>query len=464
MPNEESPKKCGNRECHNPAGQPDKPRSLYCSKKCQSREQNLRQGRIKGTKKNKKGELSPSPLHNSMDSHGHNSPHSTIHHSTSHNPSPLDSLRRGSPLHSHTNSSTNSATHHGSNDFSHNSNVHHRNSPIKHYSNHEEHYSALKKKKVESPSIHHLQHGPNKGEAPNLYHFSQPYHNFISPEVTESFSKGRSPYPHPSGFNLSSLTPPPQGFPNFLSMTPSPTALPALLGDHESPLTHFSPLQLTSKPPNHPNIINPKAIKDGHQQQQHLHTPLVKREIKTEEKDTGELRNSDNHNSSAEPFHQHTSGHHNTNQSDTPTPGGSPFPLNATHPHTTQSPFPPRGVSPFGNSLPIPKAMSFDQSLDDTPLQEPPSGKNMRFRKTPTPPIPAVADFPDPNLCFSAPWPAMRRSVSPFSIARAMTPPNGKPWDGSSPLTVNPFGHPKQKLSIPEIPEIKPELPYNSYD
>eukprot|EP01116_Phalansterium_solitarium_P015938 TRINITY_DN358_c0_g1_i4.p1 TRINITY_DN358_c0_g1~~TRINITY_DN358_c0_g1_i4.p1 ORF type:complete len:437 (+),score=48.62 TRINITY_DN358_c0_g1_i4:94-1404(+) len=40
-------RKCANRECQNPGGQPDKPRSIYCSKRCQSREQNLRQGRIK---------------------------------------------------------------------------------------------------------------------------------------------------------------------------------------------------------------------------------------------------------------------------------------------------------------------------------------------------------------------------------------------------------------------------------
>jgi len=39
--------KCRNRECKNKRGQPGKPRSLYCSPKCQSREQNLRQGRIK---------------------------------------------------------------------------------------------------------------------------------------------------------------------------------------------------------------------------------------------------------------------------------------------------------------------------------------------------------------------------------------------------------------------------------
>lgn len=40
-------RKCGNRECNNSAGQDEKPRSIYCSKKCQSREQNIRQGRIK---------------------------------------------------------------------------------------------------------------------------------------------------------------------------------------------------------------------------------------------------------------------------------------------------------------------------------------------------------------------------------------------------------------------------------
>eukprot|EP01117_Protostelium_nocturnum_P020089 TRINITY_DN888_c0_g1_i1.p1 TRINITY_DN888_c0_g1~~TRINITY_DN888_c0_g1_i1.p1 ORF type:complete len:376 (-),score=105.50 TRINITY_DN888_c0_g1_i1:164-1291(-) len=40
-------KKCRNRECNKLGGQSGKPRSIYCSKKCQSREQNLRQGRIK---------------------------------------------------------------------------------------------------------------------------------------------------------------------------------------------------------------------------------------------------------------------------------------------------------------------------------------------------------------------------------------------------------------------------------
>lgn len=40
-------RKCKNRECNNLGGQIGKPRSIYCSKRCQSREQNLRQGRIK---------------------------------------------------------------------------------------------------------------------------------------------------------------------------------------------------------------------------------------------------------------------------------------------------------------------------------------------------------------------------------------------------------------------------------
>ncbi|PRP82382.1 hypothetical protein PROFUN_10158 [Planoprotostelium fungivorum] len=40
-------RKCRNRECNNMGGQQGKPRSIYCSKRCQSREQNLRQGRIK---------------------------------------------------------------------------------------------------------------------------------------------------------------------------------------------------------------------------------------------------------------------------------------------------------------------------------------------------------------------------------------------------------------------------------
>src|SRR3989338_9129212 len=39
--------KCSNRECSNEARQLDKPRSIYCSRRCQSREQNLRQGRIR---------------------------------------------------------------------------------------------------------------------------------------------------------------------------------------------------------------------------------------------------------------------------------------------------------------------------------------------------------------------------------------------------------------------------------
>jgi len=43
--------KCQSRECFQPAGQPDKPRSIYCSRRCQSREQNLRQGRIKSTRR-----------------------------------------------------------------------------------------------------------------------------------------------------------------------------------------------------------------------------------------------------------------------------------------------------------------------------------------------------------------------------------------------------------------------------
>ena len=44
-------RKCRNRECKNLAGQPLKPRSPYCSKRCQAREQNMRQGRIKGHSK-----------------------------------------------------------------------------------------------------------------------------------------------------------------------------------------------------------------------------------------------------------------------------------------------------------------------------------------------------------------------------------------------------------------------------
>lgn len=45
------PVKCANRECNNPYGQLDKPRSIYCSTRCQYREQNLRQGRIKDISK-----------------------------------------------------------------------------------------------------------------------------------------------------------------------------------------------------------------------------------------------------------------------------------------------------------------------------------------------------------------------------------------------------------------------------
>eukprot|EP00003_Mantamonas_plastica_P010351 TRINITY_DN197_c0_g1_i11.p1 TRINITY_DN197_c0_g1~~TRINITY_DN197_c0_g1_i11.p1 ORF type:complete len:285 (-),score=17.99 TRINITY_DN197_c0_g1_i11:39-893(-) len=47
------PKICANRECSNPAGRPGALRSIYCSKQCQSREQNLRQGRIKIGRKSK---------------------------------------------------------------------------------------------------------------------------------------------------------------------------------------------------------------------------------------------------------------------------------------------------------------------------------------------------------------------------------------------------------------------------
>jgi hypothetical protein len=66
-------KKCRNRECNNLGGQLGKPRSIYCSKRCQSREQNLRQGRIKnvrsptptglsGSKRNGSPRSSPSPI------------------------------------------------------------------------------------------------------------------------------------------------------------------------------------------------------------------------------------------------------------------------------------------------------------------------------------------------------------------------------------------------------------------
>lgn len=46
-PPKPSDRKCRNRECNKTSGQAGKPRSIYCSKKCQSREQNLRQGRVK---------------------------------------------------------------------------------------------------------------------------------------------------------------------------------------------------------------------------------------------------------------------------------------------------------------------------------------------------------------------------------------------------------------------------------
>merc|ERR1712100_496427 len=42
---------CHNRECNNPQGYKNKPNSIYCSSRCQSREQNLRQGRVKNIRK-----------------------------------------------------------------------------------------------------------------------------------------------------------------------------------------------------------------------------------------------------------------------------------------------------------------------------------------------------------------------------------------------------------------------------
>ena len=42
--------KCRNRECSSLRGYPKKPNSIYCSARCQSREQNLRQGRVKNVK------------------------------------------------------------------------------------------------------------------------------------------------------------------------------------------------------------------------------------------------------------------------------------------------------------------------------------------------------------------------------------------------------------------------------
>eukprot|EP01118_Nematostelium_gracile_P018173 TRINITY_DN79_c0_g1_i1.p1 TRINITY_DN79_c0_g1~~TRINITY_DN79_c0_g1_i1.p1 ORF type:complete len:329 (+),score=56.48 TRINITY_DN79_c0_g1_i1:137-988(+) len=56
-------KKCRNRECNNLGGQPGKPRSIYCSKRCQSREQNLRQGRIKNVRS--PTTVAQQPIHNS---------------------------------------------------------------------------------------------------------------------------------------------------------------------------------------------------------------------------------------------------------------------------------------------------------------------------------------------------------------------------------------------------------------
>eukprot|EP00011_Vannellida_sp_DIVA3-517-6-12_P009360 CAMPEP_0114607580 /NCGR_PEP_ID=MMETSP0168-20121206/2140_1 /TAXON_ID=95228 ORGANISM="Vannella sp., Strain DIVA3 517/6/12" /NCGR_SAMPLE_ID=MMETSP0168 /ASSEMBLY_ACC=CAM_ASM_000044 /LENGTH=376 /DNA_ID=CAMNT_0001818459 /DNA_START=277 /DNA_END=1407 /DNA_ORIENTATION=+ len=43
--------KCSNRECSNVRGNPKKPNSIYCCSKCQSREQNLRQGRVKNVRR-----------------------------------------------------------------------------------------------------------------------------------------------------------------------------------------------------------------------------------------------------------------------------------------------------------------------------------------------------------------------------------------------------------------------------
>jgi len=58
--------KCKNRECNNLCGQLNKPRSIYCSKRCQSREQNLRQGRIKNLKKNPSNNISGSSSSSSI--------------------------------------------------------------------------------------------------------------------------------------------------------------------------------------------------------------------------------------------------------------------------------------------------------------------------------------------------------------------------------------------------------------
>lgn len=50
-PNEILNLKCSNRECSNVRGNPKKPNSIYCCSKCQSREQNLRQGRVKNVRR-----------------------------------------------------------------------------------------------------------------------------------------------------------------------------------------------------------------------------------------------------------------------------------------------------------------------------------------------------------------------------------------------------------------------------
>eukprot|EP01114_Cavostelium_apophysatum_P000722 TRINITY_DN10656_c0_g1_i1.p1 TRINITY_DN10656_c0_g1~~TRINITY_DN10656_c0_g1_i1.p1 ORF type:complete len:417 (-),score=34.17 TRINITY_DN10656_c0_g1_i1:102-1352(-) len=60
-------KKCRNRECNNLGGQIGKPRSIYCSKRCQSREQNLRQGRIKNVRSPSYGKQDASPQPQSHD-------------------------------------------------------------------------------------------------------------------------------------------------------------------------------------------------------------------------------------------------------------------------------------------------------------------------------------------------------------------------------------------------------------
>merc|ERR1711879_505926 len=53
---------CKNRECNKASGYSSKPNSIYCSSRCQSREQNLRQGRVKNVRKLPGPEKNLSPI------------------------------------------------------------------------------------------------------------------------------------------------------------------------------------------------------------------------------------------------------------------------------------------------------------------------------------------------------------------------------------------------------------------